>query len=176
MQSLRLVSPRLASYPPTRPFTEVSTSPRFGELDVHRPQRLRFTVLCKRSGAMLMLLMRGWHAPSPARASSLQASSSGNMGESGTACHILAHGDATTWLCDDEAGSCVETQHTVLCTEPNDAMHCVLQEGLSIDGKPVWACAPVNLEGGESSRESSRGAPQRSSSQIHMSLVRRKDA
>ena len=98
------------------------------------------------------------------------------MGESGTACHILAHGDATTWLCDDEAGSCVETQHMVLCTEPNDAMHCVLQEGLSIDGKPVWACAPVNLEGGESSRESSRGAPQRSSSQLHMSLVRRKGA
>ena len=96
------------------------------------------------------------------------------MGESGTACHILAHGDATTWLCDD--GSCVETQHMVLCTEPNDAMHCVLQEGLSIDGKPVWACAPVNLEGGESSRESSRGAPQRSSSQLHMSLVRRKGA
>ena len=121
---------------------------------------------------MLMLLMRGWHAPSPARASSLQASSSSNVGESGAACHILAHGDATTWLCDD--GSCVETQHMVLCTEPNDAMHCVLQEGLSIDGKPVWACAPVNLEGGESSRESSRGAPQRSSSQLHMSLVRRK--
>ena len=123
---------------------------------------------------MLMLLMRGWHAPSPARASSLQASSSSNVGESGAACHILAHGDATTWLCDD--GSCVETQHTVLCTEPHDAMHCVLQEGLSIDGKPVWACAPVNLEGGESSRESSRGAPQRSSSQLHMSLVRRKGA
>ena len=123
---------------------------------------------------MLMLLMRGWHAPSPARASSLQASSSSNVGESGAACHILAHGDATTWLCDD--GSCVETQHMVLCTEPNDAMHCVLQEGLSIDGKPVWACAPVNLEGGESSRESSRGAPQRSSSQLHMSLVRRKGA
>ena len=123
---------------------------------------------------MLMLLMRGWHAPSPARASSLQASSSSNVGESGAACHILAHGDATTWLCDD--GSCVETQHMVLCTEPNDAMHCVLQEGLSIDGKPVWACAPVDLEGGESSRESSRGAPQRSSSQLHMSLVRRKDA
>ena len=131
------------------------------ELDALRPQ-------------MLMLLMRGWHAPSPARASSLQASSSSNVGESGAACHILAHGDATTWLCDD--GSCVETQHMVLCTEPNDAMHCVLQEGLSIDGKPVWACAPVNLEGGESSRESSRGAPQRSSSQLHMSLVRRKDA
>ena len=125
---------------------------------------------------MLMLLMRGWHAPSPARASSLQASSnsnvgsSSNVGESGAACHILAHGDATTWLCDDS--SCVETQHMVLCTEPNDAMHCVLQEGLSIDGKPVWACSPVNLEGGESSR----GAPQRSSSQLHMSLVRRKDA
>ena len=137
---------------------------------------------------MLMLLMRGWHAPSPARASSLQASSSSNVGESGAACHILAHGDATTWLCDDD--SCVETQNMLLCTEPNDAMHCVLQEGLSIDGKPVWACtapgggasteetvlgAPVKLESGESSRESSRGAPQRSSSQLHMSLVRRKD-
>ena len=120
---------------------------------------------------MLMLLMRGWHAPSPARASSLQASSSSNVGESGAACHILAHGDATTWLCDD--GSCVETQHMVLCTEPNDAMRCVLQEGLSIDGKPVWACAPVNLESRESSREE---APQRSSSQLHMSLVRRRDA
>ena len=124
---------------------------------------------------MLMLLMRGWHAPSPARASSLQASSSSNVGESGAACHILAHGNATTWLCDD--GSCVETEHMVLCTEPIEGMHCVLQEGLSIDGKPVWACiAPVNLEGGESSRESSRGAPQRSSSQLHMSLVRRKGA
>jgi hypothetical protein len=139
----------------------------------HRPQRLRLTVLCKWSSAMLMFLMRGWHAPSPARASSLQASSSGNVGGSGAACHILAHGDATTWLCDDEAGSCAETQHMVLCTEPNDTMHCVLQESLFIDGKPVWACAPVNLEGRESSRDP---APQRSSSQLHMSLVRRRDA
>ena len=162
----------MASYPPS---VQRSFAPAFGaRRTCHRPQRLRLTVLCKRSSEMLMLLMRGWHAPSPARASSLQASSSSNVGESGAACHILAHGDATTWLCDD--GSCVETQHMVLCTEPNDAMHCVLQEGLSIDGKPVWACAPVNLEGGESSRESSRGAPQRSSSQLHMSLVRRKDA
>ena len=162
----------MASYPPS---VQRSFAPAFGaRRTCHRPQRCGLTVLCKRSSEMLMLLMRGWHAPSPARASSLQASSSSNVGESGAACHILAHGDATTWLCDD--GSCVETQHMVLCTEPNDAMHCVLQEGLSIDGKPVWACAPVNLEGGESSRESSRGAPQRSSSQLHMSLVRRKDA
>ena len=119
--------------------------------------------------SMLMLLnMRGWpctRAPSPARVSSLQASSSGNAGGSGAACHILAHGDATTWLCDEEAASCVETQQMVLCTEPNDGMHCVLQEGLAIEGKPVWACAPI-LE--------SREAPQRS--RLHMSLVRRGDA
>ena len=138
------------------------------------PLRQRLELDAPPATAMLMLLMRGWHAPSPARASSLQASSSSNVGESGAACHILAHGNATTWLCDD--GSCVETEHMVLCTEPIEGMHCVLQEGLSIDGKPVWACAPVNLEGGESSRESSRGAPQRSSSQLHMSLVRRKGA
>ena len=116
---------------------------------------------------MLMLLnMRGWPSPSPARVSSLQASSSGNVGGSGGACHILAHGDASTWLCDEEAASCVETQQMVLCTEPNDGMHCVLQDGLAIDGKPVWACAP-SLE--------SREAPQRSS-RLHMSLVRRADA
>jgi len=116
---------------------------------------------------MLMLLsMKGWHAPSPARVSSLQASSSGSVGGSGAACHILAHGDATTWLCDEEAASCVETQQMVLCTEPNDGMHCVLQDGLAIDGKPVWACAP-NLE--------SRESPQRSS-RLHMSLVRRGNA
>ena len=123
----------------------------------------------KATVSMLMLLnMRGWpctRAPSPARVSSLQASSSGNAGGSGAACHILAHGDATTWLCDEEAASCVETQQMVLCTEPNDGMHCVLQEGLAIEGKPVWACAPI-LE--------SREAPQRS--RLHMSLVRRGDA
>lgn len=46
-------------------------------------------------------------------------------------------------LCNEEV--CIETEEVVLCTEPRDqeGMHCVLQEGLSIEGQPVWACAQV---------------------------------
>jgi len=111
---------------------------------------------------LAFMSMRGWQAAPQARGSSLQGSSSGNVGGNGGACHILAHADATTWLCD-EATTCVETQQMVLCTEPNAAMQCVLQDGLAIDGKPVWACAPLS---------ESPEAPQRSS-RLHMSLVMR---
>lgn len=56
-------------------------------------------------------------------------------------CHILS--DKPGWLCDVD--SCLETP-LVLCTSRADVaregMHCVLQPGLTIDGMPVWACAP----------------------------------
>ena len=49
-----------------------------------------------------------------------------------------------SWLCDDDE-VCVETTQMTLCTEHSEDpdVKCVLQEGLYIDGKPVWACAPV---------------------------------
>lgn len=56
-------------------------------------------------------------------------------------CAILEHEEATTWLCDDDKG-CQETQQMFLCTDPSPEMTCVLQEGLIMEGKPVWACAP----------------------------------
>ena len=49
-----------------------------------------------------------------------------------------------SWLCDDDE-VCVETTQMTLCTEHSEDpdVKCVLQEGLYIDGKPVWASAPV---------------------------------
>jgi len=56
----------------------------------------------------------------------------------GEACYSL--GPDPGLLCGDTA--CVETE-IFLCTslshEPG--LECVLQEGLSINGKPVWACS-----------------------------------
>eukprot|EP00320_Phaeocystis_rex_P001696 CAMPEP_0119069722 /NCGR_PEP_ID=MMETSP1178-20130426/28287_1 /TAXON_ID=33656 /ORGANISM="unid sp, Strain CCMP2000" /LENGTH=118 /DNA_ID=CAMNT_0007051515 /DNA_START=61 /DNA_END=417 /DNA_ORIENTATION=+ len=107
--------------------------------------------------------MKGWQALPSARSRSSHGSSRGHVDSDG-ACHILAHGDATAWLCDEDT-TCVETQHMVLCTEPSPDMKCVLQEGLAIDGKPVWACAPIS--------ESSESPTTAYRSQLHMSLVRR---
>jgi len=44
-------------------------------------------------------------------------------------------------LCDEKA--CIETPELVITTDPRAEpdMHCVMQEGLSMGGKPVWACA-----------------------------------
>ena len=51
----------------------------------------------------------------------------------------------TSALDDEDDEVCVETTQMTLCTEHSEDpdVKCVLQEGLYIDGKPVWACAPV---------------------------------
>ena len=61
---------------------------------------------------------------------------------SGDACHLLGNGESA-WLCDNN--ECIPTSHMTLCTDPSeqDGMRCVLQEGLLIEGQPVWACAPM---------------------------------
>ena len=59
-------------------------------------------------------------------------------------CEML--GDDPGYLCNEEV--CAETQ-IFLCHEPSNdpSVHCELQEGLTMDGRPVWACGV--LDGGE---------------------------
>ena len=49
------------------------------------------------------------------------------------------------WLCDDTGDVCQEgdiSLSTEISNDPN--VQCVLQEGLSIDGQPVYACTNVD--------------------------------
>ena len=56
----------------------------------------------------------------------------------GGECHSL--GEDPGMLCSDD--DCIESQ-IYLCTSPSEdgSTRCTFQEGLSMDGRPVWACA-----------------------------------
>lgn len=88
--------------------------------------------------------MIGTHASLPRLLMQFDSNSVGKRREIGL-CEILEHEKATMWLCDKEDGQevCRETQRMFLRTEPSPEMTCVLQEGLFMEGKPVWACAEL---------------------------------
>lgn len=68
--------------------------------------------------------------------------------------HAAQHeGGLPPQLCDEKV--CVDTPELVITTDPSTVpdMHCVLQEGLSMGGKPVWACGAEEHRPGETAEE-----------------------
>lgn len=60
-------------------------------------------------------------------------------------CVALSDANELSYICDDEV--CTET-HVFLCTEPpgdSAAESCVLQDGLFMNGRQVWACGSTQL-------------------------------
>ena len=67
--------------------------------------------------------------------------------------------DEPSWLCDEQ--NCVEGQ-VHLTTDPAEmqGMHCVLQEGLhDADGKPIWACLPVDVDQPQQQQQQQQSPP-----------------